>query len=285
MLSEVGVLGLPDHKLRLLAASVGIAPEDLSTLTNQPKLTQTANVLQFMGAYVPVGLFRRNRSAICAECLRGRAATPAIWDLRFICVCVRHRRWLIDRCSKCDHALNWRRELLLRCRCGNDLAQGNRNDFEPPEAVLAFTKALESELSGGLPFDGEAAAKFPSFVAGRMVADSIASFQRTRRYVTLWCDREEMDLPRSTVGHCLDMAAVMIMSKVLMDWPASLHAEMQFPLISRREISSVVTPLNKLSLRFKEVVGADCVKSAYRKFCEENNISICDHRNFVYVQA
>ncbi len=293
MLSEVGALGIPDHKLRMLAESVGIDQEDLSILTSRPKATQMANILLFMGAYVPAALFRRKRSAICVECLRGRAATPAIWDFRLICACVRHRRWLIDRCPKCDRALNWHRELLLRCRCGNDLTLRIRDDHEPPEAVMDFTKALEGELSGELPFAEDPTAKFPVFMAGRLVADSIKSFQRTRDYVRFRCDHEKMQVPRSTRTHSLDMATILTMSEVLIDWPASLYAEMhrfekatrmencKFSLIGNSEISSIVNSIYRILLRFKAIIGEDCVESAYQGFCDKNSVIIYDHKSIL----
>lgn len=293
MLSEVGALGIPDHKLRMLAESVGIDHEELSILTSRPKATQMASILLFMGAHVPAALFRRKRSAICVECLRGRAATPAIWDFRLICACVRHRRWLIDRCPKCDRALNWHREHLLRCRCGNDLTLRIRDDHEPSDAVMAFTKALEGELSGELPFAEDATAKFPAFMAGRLVADSIKSFQGTREYVRFRCDHEKMQVPRSTRTHSLDMATILTMSEVLIDWPAPFYAEMhrfekanrmenrQVSLIGNGEISSIVTSRFRILRRFKAVIGEDCVESAYQLFCEKNNVIIYTHRNIL----
>ncbi|WP_150985347.1 TniQ family protein [Cupriavidus basilensis] len=289
MLSEAG-LSIPDHKVQLLAESVGIDPEDLSTLTCRPIATQMANTLLFMDAYVPVALFRKQRSAICVECLRGRDATPAVWDLRLICVCVRHRRWLIDTCQRCGCALSWRRENLLRCRCGNDLTCSIQSNFDPPEAVLLFTKVLEAELRSELPFAEEAAARFSCFTTGRLIADSIAVFQQARSYVLWWCDQERMEVPRSTSSHCIDMATVRTMSKVLIDWPAALHAELrrclkttraesyEFALIGKSEPMLTITPLHRLPRHLREVMGDGCVKSAYLEFCEQHKIAANDYR-------
>lgn len=285
MLSELGVFGIPEEKLQVLAESVGIDPEDLSTLTCRPIATQMANILLFMDAYVPMTLFRKERSAICVECLRGRNATPAIWDLRLICACVRHRRWLIDTCPKCSRTLSWRRELLLRCPCGNDLASIGQSSFEPPEAVLIFTKALEGKLRGELPFEEEAAARFSCFATERLVADSIGAFQRVRSYILRYCDRDGMEVPRSTLSHCIDMATVLSMSQVLIDWPAPLHAVLrpwskvtgaennQSPWISKSDPMSIITPLHPLLRQFREVIGEECVRSAYRQFCEQHKIT------------
>lgn len=290
MLSDAG-LSIPDQKVQLLAESVGMDPEDLAALTCRPIATQIANTLLFMDAYVPVALFRKQRSAICVECLRGRNATPAIWDIRLICACVRHRRWLIDACPKCSRILSWRREFLLRCRCGNDLTSSSQCS-EPPEAVLLLTKALECRLRSELPFGEEAAARFSCFTTERLVADSISAFQRMRSYLLSWCDRERMEVPRSTLSHCIDMATVLSMSQMLIDWPASLHAVLrpwskvtgaesnQSPWISESGPTSIITPLHPLFRRFREVIGEECVRSAYRQFCEQHRITTLGYQKW-----
>lgn len=292
MLSEVGVVGIPEERLQLLAESVGIDREELSTLTCRPIATQKADILLFMDAYVPVTLFRKERSAICVECLRGRSTTPAIWDLRLICTCVRHRRWLIDVCPKCRRPLNWRREHLLLCQCGNDLTSSSRSSFEPPETVLLFTKALECRLRRELPFDEEAADRFSCFTADRLVADCISAFQRMRSYLVRWCDRDGIELPRSTRSHCIDMATLLSMSQVLIDWPAPLHAVLhpwssvsgvdnnQSPWVSQNGTKPIIPPLHPLLRQFREVIGEERVRAAYGQFCEQHKITTYGYRQW-----
>ncbi len=214
VLSKLVSFGVQSHRPQLLLAeSVGIDPEVLSNMTCRPKPTELQHVVQFMNAEIPKKLFRRTRSAICVECLRERKATPAIRDLRMICACVRHRHWLIDTCPKCGCTLDWRREQLIQCVCGNDLTNRVDSQVEAPVSVLVFTKALEDWLRNDLPFAEARSRGFQRFVEDWLVADFVSLFQSAERYVRRW-DGEEVEMPPSTENHRLDMVTVLTMSYV-----------------------------------------------------------------------
>lgn len=155
---------------------------------------------------------------------RCHLATPAVRDLRVICACVRHRQWLIDMCQKCGCTLDWRRQQLVRCGCGNDLTRGVRSDLEPPESVLVFTKALEDWLRNDLPFAEERSRGFQRFMEDWLVADSIQLFQSAERYVRRY-DGEQMKQLSSTENHGFDMRAVLTMSYVASGRREVLQAE------------------------------------------------------------
>ncbi len=217
VLSKLVSFGTQSHRPYLLLAElVGIDPEVLSSMTCRPRATGLPHVVRFMNVDIPKKLLRRTRSAICIECLRERDATPAVRDLRVICACVRHRHWLIDTCPKCSCTLDWRREYLIRCGCGNDLTRNDQSDLEPPENVLTFTKALEDRLRNDLPFAEECAGGFRHFMTGWLVSESITLFQSAERFVRRY-DGGEMEIPRSTVNHRFDMAAVLTMSQILVE--------------------------------------------------------------------
>ncbi|MCA3187825.1 TniQ family protein [Cupriavidus sp. EM10] len=212
VLSKLVSFGVQSHlPMLLLAESVGIDPDLLSSMTCRPRSTALGHVVEFMNVDVPKKLFRRTRSAICAECLREREATPAVRDLRVICACVRHRKWLIDMCQECRCTLDWRREQLARCGCGSDLTRRIRNDIEPPESVLVFTKALEDWLRNDLPPAEERSRGFQRFMEDWLVADSIQLFQSAERYVRRY-DGEQMTQLASTENHCFDIRAVLTIS-------------------------------------------------------------------------
>ncbi|MGX6566899.1 TniQ family protein [Cupriavidus necator] len=217
VLSKLVSFGSRSHRPYLLLAElVGIDPEVLASTTCRPRATGLQHVVRFMNLDVPKKFFRRTRSAICVECLRERDAAPAVRDLRLICACVRHRRWLIDTCPKCGCTLDWRREHLTRCACGNDLTRGIQSDLEPPENVLIFTNALEDRLRNDLPFAEQCAGGFRHFITGWLVSESITLFQSAERYVRRY-DGGDMEIPRSTVNHRFDMAAVLTMSQILVE--------------------------------------------------------------------
>lgn len=216
VLSKLVSFGTRSHRTHLLLAElVGIDPEELSSLTCRPRPTEVPHVVRFMNVDIPKKFFRRTRSAICVECLRERDATPAIRDLRLICACVRHRHWLIDTCSKCGCTLDWRREHLARCGCGNDLTRGVHKDFEPAESILIFTKKLEDRLRNDLPFAEGRAGGFRNFIAEWPLSESFTLFQSAERYVRRYVGGE-MEVPHSTDNHRFDMAAVLIISQVPM---------------------------------------------------------------------
>lgn len=214
VLSKLVSFGMQSHRpLLLLAELVGLDPEHLSSMTCRPRPTELQHIVRFMNVDIPKKLFRRTRSAICVECLRERKATPATWDLRMICACVRHCHWLVDICPDCNCILDWRRERLLRCCCGSDFSNWLERQVEAPTSVLIFTKALEDWLRNELPFVEGQSKGFQRILEEWFIADFVSLFQSAERYVRR-IDEEPPDMPRSTESHRFDMTAVLIMSHV-----------------------------------------------------------------------
>ena len=84
-----------------------------------------------------------DRTAEGRDCLAQQQAISGLWDLRAVCVCPHHGKWLIDRCPACDKSLKWNRTSVIRCQCGFDLR--NVETKPAPPDVLTLT-ALVYEI-------------------------------------------------------------------------------------------------------------------------------------------
>ena len=93
----------------------------------------------------------RRWSRFCPGCI---AATPhwqLSWEVLFADACARCGLWLVDICSRCKTRLDWRRDALHRCVCGQIL------ETEPgrlaPTSVARLSRALISIAQGQPPLD------------------------------------------------------------------------------------------------------------------------------------
>ena len=82
----------------------------------------------------------RRWSRFCPGCVAALRTWQLSWEVLFADACVRCGMWLVDRCSRCESRLDWRRDDLHRCACGQVLAA------EPgrpaPSAVVRLSRAL-----------------------------------------------------------------------------------------------------------------------------------------------
>lgn len=59
----------------------------------------------------------------CPHCLQQRSVWQSYWELTLAVACPRHRVRLLDHCSGCKRPLSWHRPELLKCACGQPLAE------------------------------------------------------------------------------------------------------------------------------------------------------------------
>lgn len=104
---------------------------------------------------------------VCPACVKELGYTRAVWDLRLVVSCHKHKTWLRDSCPGCGKALTWVRRGLLICSCGNRLDEDGLT--LAPEGCVRVSSLIEHALSG-------------------------------KRHVNTdlsWCPQEVMDLPVS----------------------------------------------------------------------------------------
>lgn len=68
----------------------------------------------------------------------------AVWEFSAYCICVKHRRSMVDRCARCERPLSWLRPAVDICSCGRYLASISDDGLPAQDArLLAFCLWLE----------------------------------------------------------------------------------------------------------------------------------------------
>ncbi len=81
---------------------------------------------------------------ICPECIRELGHTRALWDIRLVVACPRHRTLLLSSCPKCAEPLTWARKGLLTCSCGYQLGESARVPVN--ESSIRIASLIEHAL-------------------------------------------------------------------------------------------------------------------------------------------
>ena len=93
----------------------------------------------------------RRWSRFCPDCIAAKPQWQLSWEVLFADACAQCGLWLVDICSRCKTRLDWRRDALHRCVCGQVL------QTEPgrpaPSSVARLSRALISIAQGQPPLD------------------------------------------------------------------------------------------------------------------------------------
>ena len=86
---------------------------------------------------------------ICPECVKELGYARAIWDIRLVVACPRHKTRLLGTCPTCERPLTWERRGLLTCDCGQRL--GEEPQPSAPEWVVRVASLIEHSMYGNRP--------------------------------------------------------------------------------------------------------------------------------------
>lgn len=73
----------------------------------------------------------------CPACLGERAVWRDVWQLVFYVACHRHNLALRQSCPRCSQLVAWKRESLVRCRCGGDLREADHQRAAPKALAMS----------------------------------------------------------------------------------------------------------------------------------------------------
>ncbi|PWW30561.1 TniQ protein [Cytobacillus oceanisediminis] len=77
----------------------------------------------------------------CPECLKESFYYRIYWDISLITTCVKHERYLIDRCPKCQKKIRASRIMRDKCTCGEIYTSTSAVD-RPDQEVLEIQKVI-----------------------------------------------------------------------------------------------------------------------------------------------
>ena len=182
-----------------------------------------ARTVRFQGHCIEEGTLRNSRVAICPACIRDDGYARAVWDLRIVRACPRHKLMLLNQCPGCGKPISWLRPQVATCRCGEDLASA-MSDPAPAEH-LALSAAVECTLAGNtqpwLQYVGS-----PNALVEQIARMSLEELHRVLRGL----ERLAGDLPVVKHPETITTAS----AAALLDWPEGFHRSLD-AAVSRRD--------------------------------------------------
>lgn len=151
-----------DQTVDAVAQALDIDRELVAAISYRPAASDVKGQCLFFGHAVSVNHLRSRNPAVCPDCLSELQAISGLWDLRAVCACPRHGKWLIDRCPECGDALKWNRSRVASCQCGFDLRRIETR-HAPPD-VLALTALIHEIALNDLPVVDERSLGYPDGV-------------------------------------------------------------------------------------------------------------------------
>lgn len=151
-----------DQALDNVALALSLGRQQIETISYRPVAKGVKSRCQFFGHTVSVNHLRSSQPAVCPDCLARQQALSGLWDLRAVCVCPHHGKWLIDRCPACDESLKWNRTSVVSCQCGFDL---RKVETQPaPSEVSTLTALVYEMVLNDLPTFAEQSLGYPEEV-------------------------------------------------------------------------------------------------------------------------
>lgn len=200
---------------------------------------------------------RSHQPAVCPECLLEQQAISGMWDLRAVCACPHHGKWLVDQCLACGQPLSWGRTRVAKCNCGFDLRKIEAE--AAPTDVLELTALIHEIVLNDLPTHGERSLGYPEELRliplyqllelFRYAADAFVPERTLNRQV---CESATAMLIRNR-------EVTLALSKLLKDWPNGLRMALrEYSAIDGENADlSETLSVTQFKVRYRLVLGSD----------------------------
>lgn len=273
-----------DQALDNVAQALALSRQQIEAISYRPVAKDVTSQCRFFGHTVSVNHLRSSQPAVCPDCLAQQQAISGLWDLRAVCVCPHHGKWLIDRCPACDGPLTWNRTSVANCQCGFDLRTAQTK--MAPSDVLALTTLMHEKVFNELPAFTEQSLGYPKEVRQAPLNELLGLF----RYVAdvlvpahPITQGERMDGSEAFSKHS---QAAVLMARILKAWPdeillvladlASSDGEDVPTVLSAKEFNAHYRQLMKTALAPRSLclTVPNFFKLALQQFREEHCISV-----------
>ena len=263
-------INTPDHA-NTVASILGLQLEELSRLAYTYDDEPPRNYVRYFGQKLHLRHIKIKSPAICAHCLKERAATNGFWDLKYAVACPFHGIKLIDTCQQCGHRVSWNRSQVCVCpRCKFDYRDSSVEVVTPEVQVLVrllYSKANISLLA--LPDE----AKNSSMPLAALQSESLSALIWMFSFISRNC--VETERPTSHVqGDCESRVSaeyldVLKTADFLSDWPERLLDAVYLKILSRTNKGSYLAAnytlmglaSSKMPLLFQQI-GKAFIESA-----------------------
>jgi TniQ len=148
----------------------------------------------------------------CPLCLMDSKHLRGVWLLKLYCVCIQHKIYLHEQCSRCSSYQRLQRPNLQRCECGARFTSGTVVGANPE--LLLVTQAFESSILGQPSNSG-----LPTLTTQEWIRLAIFLGQFSENY---------QPTRPGKVGnlHELDTATALMsgLARLLENWPENFHS-------------------------------------------------------------
>jgi hypothetical protein len=275
---------VPDHALDNVAQALALSRQEIESISYRPVAKDVTSQCRFFGHTVSVNHLRSHHPAVCPDCLAQQQAISGLWDLRAVCVCPHHGKWLIDRCPACGESLTWNRTSVANCKCGFDLRTAQTKPA--PSDVLALTALVHEMVLNDLPTFAEQSLGYPEEVRQVPLNELLGLFRYAADVlVPAHPITQEERVDGSEAFSKLSQAAV-LMARLLKAWPdemllvladlAPSHDEDAPTVLSEKEFNAYYRRVMKTALAPRSLClnAPSFFKQALQQFRDEHCISV-----------
>ncbi len=264
-----------DQSLDNVVQALSLGRQQIETISYRPVAEGVTSQRRFFGHTVSVTHLRHSQPAVCPDCLAQQQAISGLWDLRAVCVCPHHGKWLIDRCPACDKSLKWNRTSVIRCQCGFDL---RKIETKPaPPDVLTLTALVYEMVLNELPTFAEQSLGYPEEVRQIPLNDLFGLFRYVADGARSITQEERVD---GSEAFSKQSQAAMRMARLLKAWPVGMALVWGDVFSSEGEDAPTVLSATEFEARYRRVmkVALACrssfFKQALQQFHDECRISV-----------
>lgn len=142
--NEIRSVSPPLQKIAQLYAR---KPEDFSEYgADQKANNKRVKKWRIFNHVVPALYVNIKSTRICPECIQENGFIDGSGEIRFVLVCAKHKRELMDICPACNKLLRWQRKGLLKCKCGHDLSEA-RGAIIEDQSLLNIAELIHWKLN------------------------------------------------------------------------------------------------------------------------------------------
>jgi hypothetical protein len=93
-------------------------------------------------------LYHHSNSKYCPECLSENAYHKIFWDVRFVTTCLKHQKYLMEKCPICLKNSRTSRIMQDKCTCGHRFSEYENSDAIPSPIEIRAQECIQSLLLG-----------------------------------------------------------------------------------------------------------------------------------------
>ncbi|OYW37653.1 MAG: hypothetical protein B7Z35_09415 [Hydrogenophilales bacterium 12-61-10] len=241
-----------DQALDNIAQALALSRQQIEAISYRPVGKDVTSQCRFFGHTISVNHLRSHQPAVCPDCLAQQQAISGLWDLRAVCACPHHGKWLIDQCPACDEPLKWNRTSVANCKCGFDLRTVQTKPA--PSNVLALIALVHEMVLNDLPTLAEQSLGYPEEVRQVPLNDLLGLFRYVADVLVPAHPITQEERVDGSEAFSKQSQAAVLMARLLKAWPDELSLALADLSSSDGEDAPTVLSAKKFNACYRRVM-------------------------------